>query len=98
MSLICGVLRWLCDHEVRYKDDILRSITLIEEELKKYDDTADDWLTVQTKQAGVVKFKDEFQLQLKRLSEKEEEIESIKKKVQNVIYILFRMYGLLYYY
>ncbi|KAK7604095.1 hypothetical protein V9T40_004368 [Parthenolecanium corni] len=80
LSLICGVLRWLCDHEVRYKADILKSIALIEEELKNYDDNTDDWLTVQTKQAGIVKYKDEFQLQLKSLSENAEEIENIKKK------------------
>lgn len=82
----------MCDHEVRYKADILKSIALIEEELKNYDDNTDDWLTVQTKQAGIVKYKDEFQLQLKSLSENAEEIENIKKKVQNVIRLtLLRM-------
>lgn len=73
---------------MRYKTDILKSIALIEEELRKYDDNTDDWLTVQTKQAGVVKCKDEFQLQLKSLSENEEEIENIKNKVQNVIRLI----------
>lgn len=75
----------MCDHEVRYKTDILKSVAVIEEELKKYDDNTDDWLTAQTKQARVAKHRDEFQLQLKSLSEIEEEIEKIKNRVQNVI-------------
>lgn len=85
LSIICGALRWLCDHDIRNKNDLKRSIELMEKELANIDSNAsDDWLTTQSKEAEINRSKAELQSQLRDIEENDEQIQKIKESFQNV--------------
>ncbi|XP_065202076.1 ATP-dependent DNA helicase DDX11 [Planococcus citri] len=79
LSIICGALRWLCDHDTRNKEDLKKSIELLEKELSKFDfDAGADWLTVQSNQAVVSRDKIELQVKLQCIEDNEKFIQKIK--------------------
>lgn len=81
MSIICGALKWLCDHDARNKSTLVDSIARIEEELRKIEtDASDDWLSVQSKRGNIAREKNSLQNSLQKINNSEEEINNMKKK------------------
>lgn len=83
MSIICGALKWLNDHNVRSKAVLVESIARMEEELRKIElDSSDDWLSAQSSRGSISREKNTLQMLLKKLTDSEEEINAIRKKYQ----------------
>ncbi|KYN03917.1 putative ATP-dependent RNA helicase DDX11 [Cyphomyrmex costatus] len=54
LSLICGALKWLIDHEKWRKEELLSAITKIDDKLKNCEKLSDNWFTVQTEQSDKI--------------------------------------------
>ncbi|KYM77805.1 Putative ATP-dependent RNA helicase DDX11-like protein 8 [Atta colombica] len=50
LSLICGALKWLVDHERWRKEELTSTIAQIDDKLKSCEKLSDNWFTVQTEQ------------------------------------------------
>ncbi|KYQ51038.1 putative ATP-dependent RNA helicase DDX11 [Trachymyrmex zeteki] len=51
LSLICGALKWLVDHEKWKKEELTSTIAKIDDKLKSCEKLSDNWFTVQTEQS-----------------------------------------------
>lgn len=81
MSIICGALKWLYDHDAREKTSLIDSIAEMEEELRRIEsNSSDDWLSAQSKQGNIAREKNTLQHLLKKIADSEEEINNMRKK------------------
>ncbi|XP_012539548.1 ATP-dependent DNA helicase DDX11 [Monomorium pharaonis] len=83
LSLICGALRWLIDHEERRKQELTSAIAEIDNKLKSCEKPSDNWFTVQTEQIELNAKKQPLQAKLNALLEYEREREKLKKIVES---------------
>lgn len=83
MSLICGSLAWLCDHETRMKSDINKTITLIKEKISQLS-TDDNWLEAHEKTAKEKQKKDRLQDHLNKIMKKEQKLEQIREEAKKL--------------
>lgn len=84
LSIICGALCWLCDHENHKKSSLLESIAFIEKQLRDMEaNSVDDWLSAQSEQTRIASLKTDIQLQLNGIIENEDVINNIRKKLEN---------------
>lgn len=82
LSLICGALRWLVDHEGRRKRELTSAIAEIDGKIKSCEKPSDNWFTVQTEQIELNAEKQPLQAKLNALLENEGEREKLKKMVE----------------
>ncbi|XP_043503572.1 ATP-dependent DNA helicase DDX11 [Polistes fuscatus] len=75
LSVICGALKWLLDHEKLQKDELNSEITDLDNKIKMIEDTSNDWFSCQTEQM-------EFNLKKKELLSKLDAITKYEKKIQ----------------
>ncbi|XP_044729931.1 ATP-dependent DNA helicase DDX11 [Chrysoperla carnea] len=80
MSLICGSLTWLRDHELRKQQELIDKIKEINQNKNKLD-SEDDWISSQSEAILKSKERDKLQLELDKINKYEEKIENIKKNV-----------------
>lgn len=83
LSLICGALRWLIDHEKRTKQELTSTIAEIDSRIKSCEKPSDNWFTVQTEQIELNAEKQPLQAKLSALLEYEGEREKLKKIVES---------------
>ncbi|XP_012276838.1 ATP-dependent DNA helicase DDX11 isoform X2 [Orussus abietinus] len=81
LSLICGAVRWLLDHEERQKNELEEKIRELDIKLKEAaNKVTDDWFSVQTGQLQVNAEKQEIQRKLDAIYKNEEKIKKYKAR------------------
>ncbi|XP_029157504.1 ATP-dependent DNA helicase DDX11 [Nylanderia fulva] len=83
LSLICGALKWLIDHEKWKKQELSSTIAEIDDKLKNCKKPSDDWFTVQTEQIELNAQKQPLEAKLNALLEYESEREKFKRIVES---------------
>ncbi|XP_039302486.1 ATP-dependent DNA helicase DDX11 isoform X2 [Solenopsis invicta] len=83
LSLICGALKWLVDHEKWRKQELMSAIVEIDSKLKSCEKPLDNWFTVQTEQIKLNAEKQPLQAKLNALLEYEGEKEKLKKMIES---------------
>jgi len=81
LSLICGALKWLVDHERWRKEELTSTIAEIDDKLKSCEKLSDNWFTVQTEQIELNAKKQPLQAKLNALLEYEGQKEKLKKMI-----------------
>lgn len=77
LSIICGALTWLNDHEEREKNELTKAIDFLKSNTNS---KSTDWLTEQIKEMENQSVKAEIKRMLDKIEKKNEEIDKIKKK------------------
>lgn len=83
LSIICGALKWLVDHEKWRKQELTSAIAQMDDKLKNYEESSDDWFTVQTEKMKLNSEKQPLEAKLNALVEYEGEREKLKKIVES---------------
>ncbi|XP_072762661.1 ATP-dependent DNA helicase DDX11 [Anoplolepis gracilipes] len=83
LSIICGTLKWLIDHEKWKKQELTSIIAEIDNKIKTCEKSSDDWFTVQTQQIELNSQRESSQTKLNALLEYEGEREKFKKIVES---------------
>nr|CAD7392056.1 unnamed protein product [Timema cristinae] len=80
LSVICGALTWLCNHEERERR-ILSSIcnSLIDAKNQLNKAAGDDWLNQQTEEVKITQKLKEVQSQLSKIKLRDEKLETLKR-------------------
>lgn len=73
LSLICGALRWLVDHEKWKKEELISAIADIDDKIKSCETAFDDWFSIQTEQMQLKAERQPLQAKLDALLEYENE-------------------------
>ncbi|CAL1679080.1 unnamed protein product [Lasius platythorax] len=83
LSLICGALKWLIDHEKWKKQELTSIIAEIDNKIKNCEKPSDNWFTVQTEQIELNTQRQPLQDKLNAFLEYESEREKFKKIVES---------------
>ncbi|XP_020282942.1 ATP-dependent DNA helicase DDX11 [Pseudomyrmex gracilis] len=83
LSIICGALKWLIDHEKWEKQKLLSAIEEIDEKLKNCNISSDNWFAEQTEQIELNAEKQPLQSKLNALVDYEGEKEKFKKLIES---------------
>ncbi|KAK2578682.1 hypothetical protein KPH14_012170 [Odynerus spinipes] len=75
LSIICGALKWLVDHEKLQKEELTSKIAELDNKIKSLETTSNDWFSCQTEQM-------EFNLQKRTLQTKLDAILKYEKRMQ----------------
>lgn len=82
LSIICGAVKWLVDHEERNKSNLIERIAVLNARIKEIDEKPNtDWFTVQTDQLKIQNEKLTLQNQLNLILKNEEKIVKAKQKI-----------------
>ena len=86
MSIICGALCWLQDHESQKIAALESQIEELEQQNKNIqtDQNGGDWITHQAKSAEFIHSKWIFQQKLNKLKEYNQKMEEMKKHINKV--------------
>jgi chromosome transmission fidelity protein 1 len=84
LSLICGAICWLQDHEERKRRQLKAAIAQLDV-MKNCDGGGDtDWLTQQTQQSQVLQQQQQLQQQLNKILRNDEKLEQLRKHKEKV--------------
>ncbi|XP_012217109.2 ATP-dependent DNA helicase DDX11 [Linepithema humile] len=83
LSIICGALKWLVDHEKWRKQELTSAIAQIDDKLKNCVESSVHWFTVQTEKMELNTEKQPLEAKLNALIEYESEREKLKKIVES---------------
>lgn len=83
LSLICGALKWLIDHEKWKKQELTSIIAEMDNKIRNCKKPSDDWFTMQTEQIELNSQREPLQAKLNALLEYEGEREKFKKIVES---------------
>lgn len=83
LSLICGALKWLVDHEKCKKEELTSAIAEIDGKIENYEKPTDDWFSVQTEQIQLNREKQTFQAKLNAILEFEGEKGKFKRIIES---------------
>lgn len=83
LSIICGALKWLIDHETLEKQKLISAIVEIDKKIKNCNISSDNWFAAQTEQIELNAEKQPIQSKLNALVEYEGEREKLKKLVES---------------
>lgn len=84
MSIICGALRWLQDHETQKIASLELQIEELEQQSKYINHSGGDWITQQARSSECIHSKWVFQQKLNKLKEYHQKMEEMKKNVDKV--------------
>ncbi|XP_053998809.1 ATP-dependent DNA helicase DDX11 isoform X1 [Hylaeus anthracinus] len=84
MSIICGALKWLIDHEELQKSELTTAISELDEKIEKCVNSADDWLSVQSEQIQLNSKRQVLQAKLNSISQYERKKTSLKDRAKNI--------------
>lgn len=93
LSIICGALKWLMDHEKWRKQELTSAIAQIDDKLKNCEESSDNWFTVQTEKMGLNTEKQPLEAKLNALVEYEGEKEKLKKMVESKKAVKTKTFG-----
>ncbi|XP_015179971.1 PREDICTED: probable ATP-dependent RNA helicase DDX11 [Polistes dominula] len=82
LSVICGALKWLLDHEQLQKDELNSKITDLDNKIKMIEGTSNDWFSCQTEQMEFNLTKKELQSKLDVITKYEKKIQQYKEKIK----------------
>lgn len=83
LSLICGTLKWLVDHEKHKKEKLTSTIAEIDCKVQSCEKSSDNWFSVQTEQIQLNVEKQTFQAKLNAILEFEGEKEKYRKIIES---------------
>ncbi|XP_045479917.1 ATP-dependent DNA helicase DDX11 [Harmonia axyridis] len=96
LSIICGSIRWLKDHNEHRRKILTKAVEKYQAEKEKLSEGTSDWLISQSKEIEINQKLDQIRLQLNKIIEYEERIEKIIQsvKIKDVNYKQFRLKGI----
>ncbi|XP_021933898.1 ATP-dependent DNA helicase DDX11 isoform X2 [Zootermopsis nevadensis] len=81
LSLICGALRWLSDHEDRIRRQLRTAIAQLDAVANNNDDGGDfDWLTQQAQHVQVTQQRYQLQQRLDKILRSDQKLEQLRKR------------------
>lgn len=80
LSIICGALRWLKDHETRERSELNNTINSLKTEKEKLSASGDHWLSTQGQEIEITRKLQQLQLTLNKLQQNDEKIAKLKCK------------------
>lgn len=80
MSIICGALRWLKDHETRERFELNETVQLLKIEKEKLSSSGDDWLSSQSQEIEITKKLQTLQLEINKIIKNDEKIAKLKSQ------------------
>lgn len=84
LSIICGALKWLLDHETQQRDDLVEKIREIDAELASIkEENANDWFSLQTKQMELNLQRQTLKSKLDAIEKQDEKRLKFKERVKN---------------
>ncbi|XP_066150180.1 ATP-dependent DNA helicase DDX11 [Euwallacea fornicatus] len=84
LSIVCGAIKWLKDHNQQMKQDFIDKITLLENEKQMYENQESDWFSAQSKGIKITQKLNELKIKEKKLLEYEDKIEKIKNQKEEI--------------
>lgn len=84
MSIICGALKWLLDYEKLQKDELTSAISELDEQIKQYINSTDNWFYVQTQQIELNRKRQALQTKLNNIVQYEQKKNSLKERTKGV--------------
>lgn len=84
MSIICGALKWLFDYEELQKDELTNAISELDEQIKQYINSTDNWFSVQTQQIELNRRRQALQTKLNNIVQYEQKKNSLKEKTKSL--------------
>lgn len=84
MSIICGALKWLLDYEELQKDELTSAISELDEQIKQYINSTDNWFYVQTQQIELNRKRQALQTKLNNIVQYEQKKNSLKERTKDV--------------
>ena len=83
MSIICGALKWLLDYEKVQKDELTSAISELDEQIKQYINSTDNWFSVQTQQIELNRKRQALQTKLNNIVQYEQKKNSLKERTKS---------------
>lgn len=80
MSIICGALRWLTDHEKREREELEKTVVSLNDEKKNINSSNTDWLSSQAEEIEINKKLQQLKLEIDKITKFDEKINKIKSK------------------
>lgn len=84
MSIICGALKWLLDYEELQKDELTSAISELDEQIKQYINSTDNWFSVQTQQIELNRKRQALQTELNNIVQYEQKKNSLKERTKSI--------------
>lgn len=84
MSIICGALKWLLDYEELQKDELTSAISELDEQIKQYINSTDNWFSVQTQQIELNRKRQALQTKLNNIVQYEQKKNSLKERTKSI--------------
>lgn len=84
MSIICGALKWLLDYEELQKDELTSAISELDEQIKQYINSTDNWFSVQTQQIELNRKRQALQIKLNNIVQYEQKKNSLKERTKSI--------------
>lgn len=84
MSIICGALRWLKDHETRERFELNETVQLLKIEKEKLSSSGDDWLSSQSQDIEITKKLQTLQLEINKINKNDEKIAKLKSQKKDI--------------
>jgi len=81
LSIICGALRWLIDHEKWKKQELISAIANIDDKIESFEKPSDNWFSIQTEQIELKAKRQPLQIKLDALLNYENE----RVKFKNIV-------------
>lgn len=91
LSLICGALRWLQDHEQRKREELKAAIARLDSTKDCNGGDDFDWLSQQAQQVRVLQQRQQLQQQLNKILSKDEKLEQLRKCKEKVAIICMKI-------
>lgn len=82
MSIICGALKWLKDHNDLVHSNLEEKISELQLDKEKLQSSSNDWLSTQAKEIELNRKLQEIKVKLARINEYDEKIEQLQNKVK----------------
>lgn len=84
MSIICGALKWLLDYEELQKDELTSAISELDEQIKQYINSTDNWFSVQIQQIELNRKRQALQTKLNNIVQYEQKKNSLKERTKSI--------------
>lgn len=82
LSIICGALKWLKDHNELIHTNLEETINNLQLDKEKLQSSSNDWLSSQAKEIELNRKLQEIKVKLTRLNEYDQKIEQLQNKVK----------------
>ncbi|XP_017754834.1 PREDICTED: probable ATP-dependent DNA helicase DDX11 [Eufriesea mexicana] len=84
MSIICGALKWLLDHEELQKNHLTIAISELDVQIKKCTNSSNNWFSVQTEQIELNSKRQILQTKLNNILQHEQKKYTLKETIKGI--------------